>query len=103
MTARAFDFRLGERKCFAQGHPNKRPTITLWVQAGAVFGTSLDVSMTVTPAEARAMAVALEAAALHAETVIPDTGLGESAVETPTPPSPMARDAEKLAKVGGET
>lgn len=95
MTSRAFDFRLGDRSCFAQGHPLKTPCVTLWLRAGAV-----DFSARMSPDEARAMAVALEAAATHAENVIADTGLGESAAEGS---SPMARDAEKLAKVGSET
>ena len=77
MQSRAFDFRLGRRKSWAQAHPNKHPTVTLALPSGE-YPTSIDVSVSMTPAEARAMAVALEAAATHAENVLP-SGLGESA------------------------
>jgi len=78
MTAREFDFMLGTRKRWAQAHPNKHPTVTLALP-GEGWPSCVDISVTMTPAEARAMAVALEAAATHAENVIADTGLGESA------------------------
>lgn len=77
-TSRAFDFRLGGRKRWAQGHANKHPSVTLALP-GEGFPTCVDVSISMSPAEARAMAAALEAAATHAENVLA-TGLGESAV-----------------------
>lgn len=76
MQSRAFDFRLGARKCWAQGHPSKHPIVTLALHAGE-FPAGIDIAATMTAAEARAMAAALEAAATHAENTLP-TGLGES-------------------------
>ena len=76
MTARSFDFILGKRKCWAQAHANSHPSVTLALRAGD-FPSCWDVTVSMTPAEARAMAVALEAAATHAESTLPG-GLGES-------------------------
>lgn len=81
MTSRSFPFKLGKRNCWAQSHALSTPVITLALHAGD-FPSSLGVSATLTPDEARAMAVALEAAATHAENVLP-SGLGESAVDAP--------------------
>lgn len=75
-AARAFDFRLGDAHCFAQGHPSTHPAVTLMVHAGP-YRASVSASVAMTPAEARAMAVALEAAATHAENTL-ESGLGES-------------------------
>lgn len=94
MSARAFNFKLGKYSCFAQGHPSG--WIILFMTAGDGSGTSLDLMARMTPSEARAMAVALEAAATHAENTIADTGLGESAAADL---SPMERDAGKLAEI----
>lgn len=80
MTARAFDFYLATAKCWAMGHPTGKPSVSLALSP--IEQTSVMVRLS--PAEARAMAVALEAAATHAENVIADTGLGESAVDAPT-------------------
>lgn len=80
MAARSFDFMLGKRKRWAQGHANKHPSVTLALP-GEGFPACVDVSVSMSPAEAHAMAVALEAAATWAENVIADTGLGESAVD----------------------
>lgn len=76
MTSRSFDFRLFTKLCFAMGHPSGK--VSMCIDVGA---TPLGVSLSLSAAEARAMAVALEAAATHAENVLP-SGLGESAVET---------------------
>jgi hypothetical protein len=76
MQSRAFDFHLGERKCWAQSHPGKYPLVTLALCTGAT-PTSLDIAVSMTAAQAHAMAVALEAAATHAENTLPG-GLGES-------------------------
>lgn len=73
---RAFDFRLGDAHCFAQGHVSAYPAVTLMVHAGPCRAP-VSTYVAMTPAEARAMAVALEAAATHAEATLP-TGLGES-------------------------
>lgn len=78
MSARAFDFLANGRRSWAQGHANKNPTITLALFPLDPFGAQLRL----TPTEARAMALALEAAATYAENVL-DTGLGESAVDAP--------------------
>ena len=75
MSSRTFEFTLGKQKCWAQAHPGKYGAITLQVQPLDLVG----VSIRLTPAEARAWAVALEAAAVHAENVVADTGLGEAA------------------------
>lgn len=72
MTARSFDFRLLARPCFAMGHPSGSVSVILDVSAAPI-----GVNFTLTLTEARAMAVALEAAATHAESTLP-TGLGES-------------------------
>lgn len=77
MTSRAFDFALGKRKAFAQGHPTKHGSVTLFFAVGDSAGVSVDTSLIMSPAEARAMAAALWAAATHAENALP-TGLGES-------------------------
>lgn len=77
MQSRAFDFHLGKRKSWAQGHPSDRPSVTLHLTSGDILATFLDVSLMMPAAAARAMAVALEAAATHAESTLP-TGLGES-------------------------
>lgn len=72
--SRAFDFIVADQKCWAQGHPlTAHPAVTLMLQPLAVTC----ISMRLTPAEARAMAVSLEAAATHAENTLP-SGLGES-------------------------
>lgn len=76
MTARSFDFRVAGKPAFAQGHSTGSVTLAL----GIVGPLGLTARMTA--AEARAMAVALEAAATHAENVL-KTGLGESAVDAP--------------------
>lgn len=80
--AQAFPFTVDGRAGFAQGHAMSSPRVSLMVALGGTF-KSHDTYFALTPAEARAMAVALEAAATYAENVIADTGLGESAVETP--------------------
>lgn len=71
--SRAFPFHIADLRCWATGHAFDLPSITVTQRVGAI---TCDTRLT--PAEARAMAVALEAAATFAETVIPDTGLGES-------------------------
>lgn len=81
MKYRAFNFEVCRRKCWAQGHAHKNPSVTLALSAGEQLGGHFNLSVSLTPAEARAMAVALEAAATFAEEVIAETGLGESAVE----------------------
>jgi len=80
VTSRSFEFKHNDERCWVQAHPNKHPTVTLALPGGA-FPSYVNVSVSMTPAEARAMAVALEAAATHAEAVIAETGLGESAVD----------------------
>lgn len=75
MTTRCFDFRLFTKPCFAMGHSTGGVTVCIDAGSGPVT-----VSLRITPTEARAMAVALEAAATHAENVLP-SGLGESAVD----------------------
>lgn len=72
MGARSFDFTRGGEPCFAMGVPNM--SVTLCFGSG-VAATS--ILLRLTPTEAKAMAVALEAAAMHAEATLP-TGLGES-------------------------
>jgi hypothetical protein len=74
MTARTFNFRLFTKACFAMGHPSGGVTVCI-----DAVGQPVGVSLRITPTEARAMAVALEAAATYAENVL-ETGLGESAV-----------------------
>ena len=73
MTARAFDFLIGARKSWAQGHAISHPSVTLALFPLDALGAQVRLS----PAEARAMAVALEAAATFAENTLA-TGLGES-------------------------
>lgn len=75
MTARDFPFRLFTKRCFTMGHPSG--AVTMCIDAGA---NPVGVHLRLTPTEARAMAVALEAAATYAENVL-ETGLGESAVD----------------------
>jgi len=70
---RAFRFSIAGRPCFVQGTAQHKAT--LFVDRG----NDDVVLLLLTPAEARAMAVALEAAATHAENVLA-SGLGESAV-----------------------
>jgi hypothetical protein len=77
MTARTFDFPLGQRRCMAMGHPNKYPTVTLSLNAGDELGETVGFTVRLSPAEAHAMAVALEAAATFAENTL-QSGLGES-------------------------
>lgn len=77
MQFRAFHFALGPRKSWAQSHPSKHPRVTLTLTSGGLGGVAVDTMLTMSAAEARAMAVALEAAATHAENTLP-TGLGES-------------------------
>lgn len=76
MTSRSFDFMLGKRKRWAQAHANKHPTVTLALP-GDGWPSCVDISVTMTSAEARAMANALYQAADHAESTL-ETGLGES-------------------------
>lgn len=71
MTSRAFDFRLGDDRCWAQGHSTGNVTLCLNVN-----GYKAHLQLTMTAAEARAAAVAIEAAATHAESTLP-SGLGE--------------------------
>jgi long-subunit acyl-CoA synthetase (AMP-forming) len=78
MTAHAFNFRLFTKACFAMGHQSGG--VTVCIDASA---TPVGVNLRLNPTEARAMAVALEAAATYAENVIAETGLGESAVDAP--------------------
>lgn len=59
---RTFDFQLGDLRCWAMGHALSVPSVTLALRAGAI---TCDARLT--PAEARAMAAALESAADHAE------------------------------------
>lgn len=73
--SRAFDFRMGDNRAWAQSHPCAHPLVTLYLRIGSL--PSLCTSATLTAADARAMAAALEAAATHAESTLP-TGLGES-------------------------
>jgi hypothetical protein len=74
MQSYAFEFKLGSRKCWAQGHTTRNGDITLALHTA---GDLIDVSARLTPAEARAMANALYEAADFAERTLP-TGLGES-------------------------
>lgn len=78
MSSRAFYFPIAETKCWAQGHANKHPSVTLALRVNLPFPGSFDVSASLTASEARAMAAALEAAATYAENTL-ETGLGESA------------------------
>lgn len=71
MTARAFHFTNNGFDAFAQGHATERVSLSIGPHA---HSTTLHMSA----AEARAMAVALEAAATWAENVL-GSGLGESA------------------------
>lgn len=71
-----YDFHIGEQASMAIPHEGAQPKVTL----ALCFMAPLSTSIRMTTAEARAMAVALEAAATHAENVIAETGLGESAV-----------------------
>jgi len=81
MSARTFNFRFDDHPAFAIGHPSGHVTVCVG------SGTSKhSTSMRMNAAEARAMAVALEAAATWAENVL-ETGLGESAVDAPAVPS----------------
>lgn len=73
MSARAFDFRIAGKPAFAQGHSTGNVTLMLGVTG------PIGLTVRATVAEARAMAVALEAAATWAENVL-ESGLGESAV-----------------------
>jgi hypothetical protein len=77
MSARSFNFRLFTKACFAMGHPSGTVTVSI-----DVVGQPVSVSLRITTAEARAMAIALEAAATWAENTLP-SGLGESAVDAP--------------------
>ena len=80
MAAEAFRFLLDGRVCFAQGHTSATvPRVGLMMSFGDLF-KSHEFTARLTPAEARTMAAALEAAATFAENVL-DTGLGESAVD----------------------
>lgn len=81
MPAQPFPFTVDGRACFAQGHALSNPRVSLAVSLGSLFKAH-DINFALTPAEARAMAAALEAAATYAENVLP-SGLGESAVEAP--------------------
>ena len=72
MQSRAFDFRLGEDRCWAQGHSTGNVTLCV-----SVAGYKVHLQLAMTAVEARAAAVALEAAATLAENTLP-TGLGES-------------------------
>ena len=75
--SRAFDFTVADQECWAQGHPSAtHPAVTLMLQP---LGVTC-ISMRLTPGEARAMAVALEAAATYAENTLA-SGLGESTAE----------------------
>lgn len=76
MPSSAFDFFLGQRKSWAQSHPSIHPRVTLFVRAGDL-ASSVENVVSMTAQQARAMAVALEAAATHAENALP-SGLGES-------------------------
>ena len=78
MTARAFNFRLFTKACFAMGHPSGAVTVCI-----DAVNQPVGVSLRITATEARAMAIALEAAATFAENVL-ETGLGESAVDAAT-------------------
>lgn len=81
MSSRSFDFLFGDRKCWAQAHANRHPSVTLALRTGSgLMHGSLDVTLSMSPTECRAMAVALEAAATFAENVL-ETGLGESAAD----------------------
>lgn len=71
-----FPFILGKRRCWAQAHPSAYPSVTLALHAGEL-PTSFDFCVALTPADARAVAVALEAAAAYAESTLA-SGLGES-------------------------
>lgn len=73
MSAQAFHFRFGNKPSFAMGHTSG--TVALSIAFVGDHRTTLAMS----PADARAMATALEAAATHAENALA-TGLGESAV-----------------------
>lgn len=77
MTSRTFEFTIGKRGCFAQGHANSRQSVVMVLHAGDILGADVGFNVTLTADEAHAMAVALEAAATHAESTLP-TGLGES-------------------------
>ena len=89
MTARTFDFMFDGRKSWAMAHTVGRVTLGL-----DAIGAAHSTIVRLTPAEARAMACALEAAATWAENVL-ETGLGESAVDAPAvakaeaPPAPV--------------
>lgn len=74
-------FLIGRHSCWASPRPGARaPSVAL------VINTDDDsFALSITSAEARAMAAALEAAATWAENVL-ETGLGESAVDAPTKP-----------------
>jgi D-serine dehydratase len=76
MSARYFSFRVDDKPAFAQGHVSGRVSIAVGLTG------NLGMTIWATAAEARAMAVALEAAATWAENVL-ETGLGESAVDAP--------------------
>lgn len=81
MSARSYDFKIGNGKCWALAHEGARPSVTVFIRPPAeVLIPAIEVQLHITSAEARAMAVALEAAATHAENVLA-SGLGESAVE----------------------
>lgn len=67
MGAQLFDFALGPRRSWAQGHQGKRPTVTLRLVSGDILGTTLDSSLSMSLVEARAMAAALLSAIAHAE------------------------------------
>ena len=72
MKSQAFNFPLGEDRCWAQGHTTGNVTLALNAD-----GYKVGLQLSMTAAEARATAVALEAAATFAENTLP-TGLGES-------------------------
>lgn len=76
MPSRAFDFFLGQRKSWAQSHPGIHPRVALFVRTGDLT-SSVESVVSMTAQQARAMAVALEAAATHAENAL-ESGLGES-------------------------
>lgn len=82
MTIDSFPFVLGGRRCSALGH--RTGSVSMLTSAGPLLGSEVSVTYHMTPAEARAMAAALEAAATFAENVLA-TGLGESAVADVAP------------------
>lgn len=87
MAARAFSFICLDDRAFAQGHANTLGgSVTLAVGITGQHQTTISLS----PAEARAMANALYEAADFAEQALP-TGLGESAVEG----APLSSQVEK--------